>query len=187
MKDKYEKLGDYHWKDYGRGHPKLYGNVIEVLYRSHVNYITRDFSKRKKGTILDVGCGDGLITCILRWDGWNIEGIDISEKAIEIATKKCPTVEFKVKDIFDEKRQFDYLLASEIIEHLPNPIEFLQKIKKLFKRESLITTPNRIYHEKPDPYHFKEYNEKEFLLLLKKHFSKVQIEANGTHLYAWVI
>jgi len=186
IKDKYEKLGAYHWRDYAMGHPKFFSNTMEAFYRGHANYIVRDFNKRKKGTVLDVGCGDGLITCMLRWSGWDIKGIDISEKGIELANMKCPTVEFELKDIFKEKGKFDYILASEIIEHLPNPDEFLEKIKNLFTKEAMITTPDRVFHEKPDPYHFIEYNKQEFANLLKKHFSQVQIETNGVHLYAWV-
>ena len=184
--DKYERLGAYHWRDYALGHPKFFSNTMEAFYRGHVNYILRDFNSRKKGSVLDVGCGDGLIACVLRWSGWDMEGIDLSKKGIGLARLKCPTVDFGVEDIFKKTGRYDYVLASEIIEHLPNPEEFLQKIKALFTKEALITTPNKIYHEKLEPEHFIEYNEQEFLNLLKKHFSKVQVETNGVHLYAWV-
>lgn len=82
--------------------------------------------------------------------------------------------------------QFDYLLSSEVIEHLPNPDEFLQKIKGLFRKEALITTPKRDYYKQPDLYHFKEYSIFEFESLLEKYFKSFQIRASEYHLYGWV-
>jgi len=178
--DKYQKYGAYHWDAYYKS-PLALG-----LYKMHVDYIIDNFKKKTKGSLLDVGCGDGLISCLLAKSGFKVKGIDIEKEAIKLAQQKCPFVDFEVNDVFDMSERFDYLLASEVIEHLPNPDEFLQKIKGLFRKEALITTPNRDYYKQPDPYHFREYSIYEFESLLEKYFKSFQVQASEYHLYAWI-
>ena len=174
--DKYKRLGAYHWDSYE--------NNLE--YKTHVDYIVENWEKRPKGTLLDVGCGDGLISCFLAESGFKVKGIDVESEGIKLAKRKCLSVVFKVKDIFNINEQFDYLLASEVIEHLSNPDGFLQKIKGLFRKEALVTTPNKDYYKHIDPYHMKEYNIYEFENLLKKYFRTFQIKHTQYHLYAWI-
>lgn len=176
--DKYERLGAYHWD--------IYENESDSLYNTHVDYIVKDWKERKRGTLIDVGCGDGLISCFLAEIGFDVKGIDIEKEGIKLARAKCQSVDFEVKSVFDMNAGADYLLSSEVIEHLSNPDEFLQKIKNLFKKEALITTPKRDYYRELDQYHFKEYSIFEFKSLLEKHFEIFQVQESKFHLYAWV-
>ena len=174
--DKYKILGAYHWDSYKN----------ELEYRTHVDYIVENWKKRSKGTLLDVGCGDGLISYFLAESGFKVKGIDIESEGVKLAKRKCSSVIFEVKDVFNINEQFDYLLSSEVIEHLSNPDEFLQKIKGLFVKEALITTPNKNYYSDPDRYHLREYCIYEFENLLKKHFLIFHIYSTKYHLYAWI-
>lgn len=47
-----------------------------------------------------------------------VKGIDTQKKAIQLARKNCSSTDCEVEDIFEVNDQFDYLLASEVIEHL---------------------------------------------------------------------
>jgi glycosyltransferase involved in cell wall biosynthesis len=174
--DKYIKFGAYHWNSYKN----------DPIYSGHVDHIIDNFGGKAKGTLLDVGCGDGLISSFLAEKGFKVKGIDKEGEGIRLAQRKSSSVDFEVKDIFDVHEQFDYLLASEVIEHLSIPDEFLQKIKGLFRREALITTPKRDYYKEPDPYHFREYSIYEFENLLKKYFKRFQVQVNEYHLYGWI-
>ena len=178
--NKYRKYGAYHWDAYYQVTSSL------GLYKAHVDYITHHFNKKPKGSLLDVGCGDGLISHRLAEIGFKVKGIDVAAEGIRLARQRSSLVEFEVKDIFEANEQFDYLLASEIIEHLPNPNDFLQKISKLFRKEALITTPNKDYYKQPDPYHVKEYSIYEFESLLGKHFREFKLQPTKYYLYAWV-
>jgi len=171
---KYEERGAYHWQDY----------ESNPFYKQHVDYVV-DCLKGKSGLLLDVGCGDGLISSILtQW--FDVWGVDISEKAIELAKEKNKVAHFQVKDVYDMAGGFDYLLASEVIEHLPDPDKFLKHIKGLFEKEALITTPNKTVRKTIDPHHFREYTKDELRELLRKHFDTVQIDKRGYNLYAHV-
>jgi len=178
--DKYRKYGAYHWHDYYQT-PSSSG-----LYKTHVDYITDNFKKESKGSLLDAGCGDGLISHLLAQIGFEVKGIDVDAEAIRLARQKSSLADFEMRDILEVNEQFDYLVASEVIEHLTNLDDFLQKISKLFRKEELITTPNKDYYKKPDPYHVKEYSIFEFESLLGKYFQAFQIQRTEYHLYAWI-
>lgn len=52
-------------------------------------------------TVLDVGCGKGALTHLLKKNNNRVLGIDISETAIEKAKARYPDIEFKKVDIND--------------------------------------------------------------------------------------
>jgi len=174
--DKYGRFGVYHWESYDN----------DPIYRKHVNYIIEGFKKKSRGSLLDVGCGDGLISHFLAEIGFKVKGIDVEPEAIKLAQRKSSLSSFEVLDIFEVDERFDYLLASEVIEHLPNPDDFLKKVKELFTREALVTTPKRDYYKDPDPYHVREYSFFEFESLLRRHFRSFRVEASEYNLYAWI-
>lgn len=92
---------------------------------------------KKVNTMLDIACGAGLITRLLkeRLKIKNVYGIDISsrmiEKAKELDSKK--EVRWKVADIFQykSKQRFDLLICADIIEHLEDDHKFLIRLKQL--------------------------------------------------------
>lgn len=77
---------------------------------------------KRKGKILDAGCGGGLpfTKCLSKY--FDVIGIDISEKQIELAKKNVPKAQFYVKDMtkldFPE-HSFDGILAYHSIIYVP--------------------------------------------------------------------
>jgi len=76
MFEKYQQLGAYHYEWYATNH---------TGYRDLVDFSLNHFPNR--GKILDVGCGDGLISYKLFEKGLSVIGIDTNEYAIELARK----------------------------------------------------------------------------------------------------
>jgi SAM-dependent methyltransferase len=104
--------------------------------------------------ILDVGCGKGQITKLLRqnFSYVKIDAIDISEKAIDYAIKAIPGVNFFVADATLYKPKdilYDAIILNNIYEHVENPLLLLNNLKLLLKKDGkiIISTPNR-YHIK---------------------------------------
>jgi SAM-dependent methyltransferase len=89
------------------------------------------------GSVLDVGCGNGIISLQLGQDGFNIKGIDVSEKAIEKAkaTNPFPNVKFEVADA---------IICSEVLEHLNQPGRLLKELLPILKDNGIliVTVPN---------------------------------------------
>jgi 2-polyprenyl-3-methyl-5-hydroxy-6-metoxy-1,4-benzoquinol methylase len=167
--DKYEKHGCIHWKYYQQKHPLYYPIVKEVK-----NLIKRDSS------VLDIGCGDGLISHILAQKRCEVKGYDINVEGIKVAKKKTMQEEYLIKPQFEcksfeeieEKRKYNYAIAIDVIEHVENVKALLSKIKK-YGEKFIIGTPEK-EKGKIHRFHVKEYSLKEMQDLLKKFFKTVQ-------------
>jgi len=103
----------------------------------------------KSPRILDVGCGNGIISMNLAAKGFNITGIDISKKAIHKASQlnNYPNLKFKIADaekLAIEQDQYDIIICSEVLEHLNNPENLLISIYKLLTVQGILiaTVPN---------------------------------------------
>lgn len=96
--------------------------------------------------VLDIGCGNGDLFSIVHKKKPNCKllGIDISSDAIT-KTKMKGFRASKVnitQDNLSELGNFDYIIMSEIIEHLPNPEKVILDVKKITRKKIIITTPN---------------------------------------------
>lgn len=102
--------------------------------------------------VLDVGCGSGGLAKILQAKGKTVFGADISSTALDQAKLHlngsfCFDVQ---KDDWPEElmeKKFDLVIASEVIEHIFQPSDFLEKAKSLISKEGslIITTPNLLF------------------------------------------
>ena len=103
----------------------------------------------KGDRFLDIGCGDGDITLLLKENSGATEvfGIDIAPEAVTIAQGKG--IKAYKLDIDEEKLPFedeylDLVYCGELIEHLFNPDHLLNEIHRVLKASGtcVITTPN---------------------------------------------
>lgn len=121
--------------------------VTEPAYWAVINSIKQDKRHPSDITVLEVGCGLGYLTYALRKTGYQAIGIDIAYEAITSATDKFGNF-FKVANLFDlpdAAERYDYVVMMEVIEHVPNPKEFIAAAVKLLKPQGrlLVTTPNK--------------------------------------------
>ncbi len=107
----------------------------------------------KNQTILDIGCGGGLLSEPFYKKGFSVVGIDASEESIYQATQHSKIDNLNIKYITttaeellaSDKHQYDIIFAMEIIEHIANPNTFIDTISQLLKPNGLIfiSTINR--------------------------------------------
>lgn len=81
-------------------------------------------------TLLDVGCGGGLLSEPLARMGFAVTGIDAGDRNIAVARihseKSGVAVEYRTggpEDVAAES--FDVVLSMEVIEHVPDPVRFI--------------------------------------------------------------
>lgn len=101
---------------------------------------------RTGGQLLDVGCGNGRYLKLMESVGWKVAGVEIDEKAAKIAQQNYDLSVF-VGDIENapfKEESFDVITVSHVIEHIPEPISFIQKLVLLLKKGGLliVVTPN---------------------------------------------
>ncbi len=97
-------------------------------------------------TIIDFGCGTGLICNEIAKNVRNIQAIDISTKMIEISKNKASeckiqNIDFARTTIFDEKFKvgsFDAIIAFNIFHLLEEPQKYFQRLHQMLKPGGLI-------------------------------------------------
>jgi len=122
-----------------------------IADRKRIDFIT-DFLKSSlpaNANILDVGCGNGVISRHLGRFGFRVTGIDVSEKAIDKAKSlnQFSNVKFMRKsaeDLIAEGIKYDAIICSEVLEHLSDPDTLLEVLNKSLSRNGklIITVPN---------------------------------------------
>ncbi|MDP8217621.1 MAG: class I SAM-dependent methyltransferase [Candidatus Theseobacter exili] len=167
--DKYRKKGAYHW-DVSYEQNKSYRDRVDLI----VNLFSK-ISDKDQGKLIDVGCGDGLISYKLSKAGFSVVGIDYDSTAINLAIDRCAdaeTIEFVNADAFSLDGKYEYLLASDIIEHIENPEVLTSLIKRFDPKFFVITTPINKDSGLWDPdYHCFEWSRDEFQKFIKAQFS----------------
>lgn len=106
------------------------------------------------GAVLDLGCGDGELTIILRdlvGARWRLVGVDPdrSEAAAALATGAYQSVHAaSAASIAEPDQSFDLVFANSVLEHIPNLSECLREAARLLKPGGLLaaTVPSPHFH-----------------------------------------
>lgn len=142
--------------------------------------------------ILDIGCGTGTLDFYIAQNGGFVNGIDVSNKAIDIASKSAKSmnlssnVNFLKVDFpkFFPKEKFDMIICTEILEHIDDDFGAVKKIKKMLRKKGVViaTSPSSnspLYKmgllDKFDSSagHLRRYTKDSYLDLFKKNGFKI--------------
>lgn len=119
--------------------------------------------KNKKIKVLDIGCaiGHGTIQLAKKLPLASFEACDFSDKGIKQAKKLYGKyIKFFVHDVYKGilKKNYDYILFIETLEHVNNPKRIIKKYLKYCKK-ILVTVP---YKEKGWKEHIYIFNKDSF-------------------------
>ena len=102
--------------------------------------------------VLDIGCGAGLLSEALAQAGCDVLGLDAAGEAIAAAAAHAAgrnlTVTYRAgtaEQLAAEREKFPVITALEVIEHVADPVQFLQTLAALLEPSGLlfISTLNR--------------------------------------------
>ena len=96
------------------------------------------------GSVLDIGCGDGILLENLVKAGCKGVGIDISGEAIKICKQRglnCSQADITERLPF-ANNSFDSVILTDVLEHLFQPIDVLKEVHRVSKKYVLISVPN---------------------------------------------
>ena len=98
--------------------------------------------------VLDAGCGEGVLTCLLAERGVEVVGVDISvpnvESALRLAAEWGVYVTFFQVDVENlpfPDNSFDVVLSSHVLEHLPSLDKGLRELHRVTRSLALIAMP----------------------------------------------
>ena len=101
----------------------------------------------RRGSVLDVGCGDGKFLWGLDAGRWRRTGIEPSRRVVELVRQRIPDIDFVIGDLYSARLQpgsFDAITFWHVLEHLPDPRRVLRRVRDLLRPEGwlLISLPN---------------------------------------------
>jgi 2-polyprenyl-3-methyl-5-hydroxy-6-metoxy-1,4-benzoquinol methylase len=139
----------YEWYHRDRRLPKRIVSKKNFTYRIIIGVLDK-YCKTKD--VLDVGSGVGTLDFYLAKKGKKITGIEISERAYNIAQKSLRLfglenqVSFERADFFNSKikKTYSFVICSEVLEHLPYEKRALEKIFRTTKKGGffMLTVPS---------------------------------------------
>lgn len=93
-------------------------------------------------SVLDIGCGGGLLTNPLALKGHDVVGIDLSQKSLDFAaqqdsTKKATYLHASAEDLPFVSEQFDVTCAMDLLEHVQNPHRVIEEAARVTKKGGL--------------------------------------------------
>jgi 2-polyprenyl-3-methyl-5-hydroxy-6-metoxy-1,4-benzoquinol methylase len=128
---------------YGSSNP-----IVKRLMASFHATLDDLWAKAAPESILDVGCGEGVLT--VEWatrlgDG-RVVGIDLDDPKLraEWARRGRPNLEFRAEDATSlsfADDEFDLACAIEVLEHLPEPEATVAEMARVSRRHLLVSVP----------------------------------------------
>ncbi len=146
--EKFSKMASEWWDPEGKFKPLHKFNPIRIQYIKE--NITKNFKIKNKTkplsgiSVLDIGCGGGLLSEPMSRLGAYVTGIDASDKNINIAKLHSKKNNLKINYLCSSpeklkiKKKFDVILNMEIVEHVEDVNFFLRSCSKLLKKNGLM-------------------------------------------------
>ena len=137
----------------------LLQNVGDMAFKRRVKTIINSMEIQSTDKILDCGCGEGFYLKVIRdFSDCKLYGFDGGNEVLSRAKVELSGcgVQIDKGDIYNlpyQDAEFDKIILSEVLEHLPDDFSALIEIKRVLKPGGVlfITVPNHNYPFMWDP------------------------------------
>lgn len=150
--------------------------MMESVFKRAAYFIHQ---KQKGGRLLDVGTGFGFFLSKMKGKGWEVIGLEISEKAMDYARNILGLTVFSgpLGEAGFPENHFDVVTSFYVIEHLPHPLAFLRECHRILKPGGLLLL--RYPHTTPIKNFFRFFRIENRLYDLPAHLSDFSPETIG--------
>jgi 2-polyprenyl-3-methyl-5-hydroxy-6-metoxy-1,4-benzoquinol methylase len=174
-----------------------YGSTNPVVRRIMAGFdgtLEELFGKAEPRSLLDVGCGEGVLTH--KWaqqlGDARVVGIDLDDPQLheEWAKRQAPNLDYQVMKAenlpFDDD-EFDVATAIEVLEHVPDPAHTVAEMARVAERRLLVSVPREplwralnmargayVRELGNSPGHLNHWSKRSFVKLLERHGDVVE-------------
>ncbi|MBO6783947.1 MAG: bifunctional 2-polyprenyl-6-hydroxyphenol methylase/3-demethylubiquinol 3-O-methyltransferase UbiG [Alphaproteobacteria bacterium] len=148
--EKFERMAAEWWDPEGKFRPLHRFNPVRLEYIrervcEHFGRDARSTRPLEGLTLLDVGCGGGLLCEPMTRMGARVTGVDAVETNIEVARLHAGEVGLDIdyrattaEEVLAGGEQFDIVLSMEVVEHVADPHAFLADCGRLVAPGGLV-------------------------------------------------
>ena len=132
---------DYYSEMFTKSMIPVFDKRKQLIGENKYNQILDFFSANDaQNKVLDIGCGVGEVIDVFNDNGWNCEAIELNSVASEWLIEKGIKVFNDTLDNYQSEQQFDLIMAWNVVEHVTNPKEFIQKAYDLLRPGGLFVS-----------------------------------------------
>jgi len=134
-----------HWEEYGSWDSvwtiktKTFNEYLAMV----LPHVARAGGRPRR--LLDVGCAHGYMLVAGQRMGFESHGVEVSAEAVAAAQERGLLVQQgTIERIFFPQAHFDVITAIDVIEHLPQPRDFMEQLQRLLRPGGalLLVTPD---------------------------------------------
>ena len=133
---KFDDMAKHWWDPKGPCQPLHLLNPVRLAFiQNHCTLALK--------SVVDVGCGGGILTEALSTFASHVVGLDQSEQALAVATSHAEEMQFKNPPLYEcmtvedyaskMASSFDVLTCMELLEHVPDPSSVIKACATLVK------------------------------------------------------
>ncbi len=164
---------------YHRRHPEHFDDTKckDEWQKEVYEYALKIAEEKHLTTVLDYGCGSAY-KLLKYFKDCDFIGVDI-EPTLGWLRKNYPENTWLSPDeLIIRQKKYDLIISADVVEHIPDPNQFINCLKKLDSSFIVISTPNRdLLNNKYsqlgpplNPAHCREWSFKEFENYISKNF-----------------
>lgn len=190
MKDRYK---GYFKRHYRSKFTKIDIDNYRHWFYPQWKYITKKLKFKNKENVLEIGAGLGGFYSFLEEYDVNYTGLEPDEQAQKFSNSYFKTNKFQslYLEKFKSNKQYDKIFAFEVLEHMHNPSENIEKIYRLLKPGGIFcgTTPFPFYKNVVyDKTHVSVLHPENWKrLFMQEQFSSVEIYPMSFFPFIWRI
>ncbi len=110
-----------------------------------------------KATVAEIGAGIGQFSYLMKQAGYEQTGFELSEEICKYAAETLD-VNMHQGDISDIDKKYDVIVSFDLLEHIVDPISFIQRCKEHLKEDGIFCFQTPCYNPKLS---YEEMKEKE--------------------------
>ncbi len=134
---------DAYYGEPGSKFQPLAERLVRFVGERHISFLSRALAPGS--SVLDVGCGRGVLLGALADRGFEVHGVELSEEAVRGADPRARIrIAASLAGADYPQDRFDLVVVWHVLEHLQDPTEALEEIHRILKPDGrlIVAVPN---------------------------------------------